>query len=159
MKLSSATTLVLVAISYVGCQPKSNTTVAETFRLPRTIIQQCIDSTLVLDSKINTETFYVDVESLKQIDPESVATYLNEHDELRVTNLDSLIKVKSAWLKNEFFMNDIIRFEKVENVGSDTVIVRTTKRRAIDASFGTEIVFKKVGDSVLCITSEITWIN
>lgn len=149
----------LTLISF-GCQQKRNVIVADKkFTIPPMLIQQSIDSTRVLDSVINTKTFYVDVELLKQIDRNTVTLFLNERRNLKVTNFDSLVKVKSPWLKNEFFRNDIIRFEKVELFGGDTILVETTKRRAIDASFGTEIIFKKTIKGVVCIKSNITWIN
>ena len=66
---------------------------------------------------------------------------------------------KSSWLKKEFFQNDIICFEKVNNNNGDTILVETIKRRAIDASFGTEMIFKKEKGKLVCIKSNITWIN
>jgi len=138
---------------------KLKVTEKEKSMLPTNLIQICIDSTLVLDSKINTPTFYVDLEYLRKKYQSSVAIYLTENKNLKSTNFDSLINVKSPWLKKDFFQNDIIRFEKVEIRKDNTILVETTKRRAVDASFGTEIILRKEGDKVICLKSNITWIN
>ena len=126
--------------------------------IPSTLIQSSIDSTIVLDSAINTKTFWVDLETLKRIDPMSVKLYIDEHPNLRVINYDSLVKVKSSWLQENFRNNNVIYFEKVVNNGTDTFFVKTTKRR-VDGSFGTEIIFVSEGSKLRCVKSEITWIE
>jgi hypothetical protein len=160
MKVKYLFVILVLSLLNFGCQEQaSKLNHYSKFTLSPTLIQRCIDSTIVLDSAINTKDFYVDLELLKKIDPISVTNYLNENKNIKFTNFDSLVKVKSHWLKKEFFQNDIICFEKVEKKGGDTIFIETTKRRAIDASFGTEIVFKKDGEKLNCIKSNISWIN
>lgn len=122
------------------------------------LIELCIDSILVLDSAINTESFYVDIKFLRKDFPNLVSEYINDYPKANITNFDSLIKAKSSWLKNEFQKNDVIQFKSLQLFG-DTIIVETTKKRFVDASFGAEIVFKKKEGKLVCIKREITWIN
>jgi hypothetical protein len=151
--------LFLVTLLFSCHQPSKDLTHISDFTFPPTLIQQCIDSTIILDSNVNTKHFYVDLELLKEIDLTSVNSYLDENKDVKITDFDSLTKAKSSWLKKEFFQNDIIRFEKVEKLGGDTIFIEMTKRRAIDASLGAEIILKKVGQKFIWVESGISWIN
>lgn len=126
--------------------------------IPSALIQASIDSTIILDSAINTKTFCVDLTVLKQIDPISVKSYLDTHPSVREINYDSLVKVNSPWFKEEFHNNNVIFFEKVENDGSDTFFVKTTKRRE-DGSFGTEMIFLSNDSKLTCVKSKVTWME
>jgi hypothetical protein len=160
MKNKSCCFFLLILPIIFSCKQnnsKIDQTKTDTLIAPK-IIELCIDSVLVLDSAINTESYYVDIEYLRKDYPNLVSEYINDYPKANITNFDSLVKTRSAWLKNEFQKNDVIQFKSLQLFG-DTIVVETTKKRFVDASFGAEIGFKKKEGKLICIKRDITWIN
>jgi len=161
MKIKNVFYVLLLLLCAISC--KQNTAKVDITRanpwITPSLIQICVDSILVLDSAINTRTYYLDFEGLKEAYPTLATSYLNKHSKVKLTNFDSLIKVKDSWLNIDFKNNDIIQFKRILESSDSTILIKAIKRRYIDASFGAEIVFKKERDRLVCIKNKITWIN
>ena len=121
-------------------------------------IEMCVDSTLHLDPGTSTKTYLVDFGKVRVLSDTAIKQFLTSHTNASETNLDSLERNDTTWLKYGYFLNCVVKFNSIES-HNDSVIVTMSKIRASDGSNGTKMIFKKTGSSYICLYSGITWIS
>lgn len=121
------------------------------------LIQACIDSTLTLDSGLNSSNYLLDIHALEPIDKQIKSKVLKINPSIRLVKIDSLMNSDSTWIKYEFFQSPIISIDKIEFKKDGTILINTSKVKASDGSIGTEMLFKQQGDGYKCLKSRITF--
>lgn len=123
------------------------------------LIQTCVDSTLELDSALNTTKYSIDFSLVTTLNRETIDSFLKANPVVAETNLDSLFKHDIKWIKHQYFDNPVIRFEKIIYQKNGTILINTSKTKASDGSIGVEIILKQDGQKYTCLKSTITWIS
>lgn len=160
LKRSIFTYLFLCAATLCACSRGAGSNPVKDFdNAELALIQICIDSTIRLDSGLNTGKYLVDFTLVPSIDRNTVDSFLRANSAFIETDLDSLIKHDITWKKSEFFDNPVIRFERIVRQKDGTILINTSKTKASDGSIGTEIILKQNGQGYKCLKSAITWIS
>lgn len=158
MRIGLTITL-FIGLAFGGCGQEGKKQVKSISIVTPELIQVAIDSTLSLDSGLNTGRFLLDTGVLDSVDKESLDKFLHQNNSIELTNLDSLYQNDSTWVKYKFFQHPVIRFEKVVPQKNGTILIRTSKHKASDGSIGTEMIFQKQSRGYQCLKCEITWIS
>ena len=123
------------------------------------LIQICVDSTLQLDNALNTEKYLIDFGHANTFDRKSIDSFLRANPSAIETNLDSLFRHDTTWTKYQFFINPVIRFDKIVRQKDGMILINTSKTKASDGAIGTEIILKEYKENYKCWKSEIKWIS
>lgn len=154
------TYLFFIVTTFWSCQEGKQNEISNGFDIAELcLIKTCIDSTLRLESGLNTGKYSIDFTLVKTLHRQTIDSFLRANPSVTETNLDSLMEHDSTWTKYQYFDNPVIRFEKIIYQRDGTVLINTSKKKASDGSHGTEIILKRDGQIYKCLKSEITWIS
>lgn len=126
----------------------------------RNLIRICVDSTLRLDSGLNSVNYLVDFKPVKNLNSEGIKQFMLTRSEACETNLDSLLIIARRFSKYSFGLSEaVIRFEKITVQADGMLLVEISKTRAADGFISAELLLKPTGLSFKCIRSGITRIG
>ncbi|MFC6224202.1 hypothetical protein ACFP2F_13200 [Hymenobacter artigasi] len=144
-----------------SCEPvRENPSFMNSALMARNLIQICVDSTLRLDSGLNSVNYLVDFKLVKNLNREGVKQFMLTRSEASETNLDSLLIIARRFSKYSFGLPEaVIRFEKITVRTDGMLLVEISKIRAADGFIDAELLLKPNGLSFKCIRSGITRIG
>jgi len=145
--------LLIFGFVITGCQNKKIITQEKTL-----IIQAIIDSTLRIDSGLNTKDYWIDFSATNFFDSRSINDYIKQNTNCSEINSDSLLKNDSTWIKYGFLQKILIEIKNVESKG-DSITIDIDKIKATDGSNGLQIILKKMNGHYKVISSKMTWIS
>jgi len=122
------------------------------------IIKAIIDSTLKMDSGLNTKDYWIDFSKINYFDSQSIEEFLAQHTKFTKINSDSLLANDPIWKEYGYLQKMLIIFRKVET-DKNLIKIEIEKIIATDGANGVEIIMKKEGRNYRIISSKITWIS
>ena len=154
------TILLSLSLAFCSCREAAqNSSVQNAEAADLALLQTCIDSTLQLDSGLNTARYSIDFGSIKTSYRKAIDSFLKINPTVIETDLDSLLTHDSTWTRYQFFQDPVIRFDTIIRQKDGTILINTSKIKASDGAIRTEIILQPKGTRFLCLKSEITTIS
>jgi hypothetical protein len=150
----------LVPLLFSCEQVRKTPTFTSSGIIAQNLIQICVDSTLQLDSGLNSVKYLVDFKLVKNLNSGGVKQFMLTRSEASETNLDSLLIIARRFSKYSFGLPAaVIRFEKITVRADGLLLVEMSKTRSAEGFISAELLLKPNGLSFKCISSEITRIG